>query len=533
MSDSSKVEAPEETVLDVVETSGVQDSHLFLESLKNLAHADEKLKTCLAYMKEAISQEGNPRLKEFWDVKNHAIALFKDKLHSGARALLWQEYRDLSGEAKQIKDILDNNAAFAIEQISLALKSLDEELTQVEGGKIDFKFTLDLPCAFIEKRLDQYSDSQNSLHFYNAFALRVNSLRKELIKTEMRVRHKNSLFKDLSSLGDRIFPKRKAYISSVSKLFVEDVTSFIDESFVGSSLKLPFYVLREEIKGVQSFARKLTLDTKAFSETRKQLSLCWDRVREVEREKKKARVQKKEVYQQNLDEILNNFKLIQSGYDKGEIKTEEALEQLDSILRDREIELGRDEHKAVKKEHSEISKGMRQKQTDERDARVKKAQEKVRESENLYLMQKEKLLTEIASKDLDVERGEDLLTEIKVNMKELTLQGVQKRELNQLIRNLKDLLNEKKEQLIIENVQDLQGLEELRTILAQKDERRKVIKMQLEAYRKEAGNSGMDFSQAITYQELVSAEKSKLEAVDQGIKELKHKIKQLKAASGV
>lgn len=515
-----------------IKTSKALDFKEFLNSLKGLSQADESLKACLAFMRDAISQEGNPRLKEFWEVKNHAISFFKDKLHAGARTLLWQEYRDLSNEAKQVKDILDSNAAFAIEQISLALRVIDEELTQIESGKLSFDFNLETPCTYIENRLDRYKSSQNALYYYNTFALRVNSLRKELIKTEMRVRHKNSLFKNLSSLGDRIFPKRKEFITAVSSIFVEDVTAFIDESFDGNNLKAPFYVLREEIKGIQAFARKLTLDTKAFSDTRKQLSHCWDRVREVERERKKTRILKKETYQQNLDEILNKFKGIQGAYGKGEINTDSALEQLDAILRDRDTELGRDERNVLKKEHADVSKVMRQKRTEERDEHLKQKQQKKKDEEQLYLEQKDKLLTHLSDDNLAVENNEDVLNEVKVGIKSLALQGVQKRELNQLIRNLKDLINEKKEQKIIENVQDVQGLSELKTILTRKEIRRREIKSQLESYRKEAGNSGMDFTQAMTYQELVSSEKSKLEIIDQSIKGLKVKINQLKTTSG-
>ena len=49
---------------------------------------------------------------------------------------------------------------------------------------------------FLQEKESFYQENQQVLHFLNAKASRINALRKELLKTEMRIRQKNQFFQE-------------------------------------------------------------------------------------------------------------------------------------------------------------------------------------------------------------------------------------------------------------------------------------------------------------------------------------------------
>ena len=124
----------------------------------------------------------------------------------------------------------------------------------------------------------------------NTLASRVNAMRKEVVKTEMRIRIKNKLLDCLSLCGDQIFPKRKDLIKEISQTFMSDIDHFIASHFEDEEFqRVPLYALREEIKQLQSIAKVLTLNTHAFTETRLKLSGCWINSRAWKKSAKKKR----------------------------------------------------------------------------------------------------------------------------------------------------------------------------------------------------------------------------------------------------
>src|ERR1700733_14369049 len=76
-----------------------------------------------------------------------------------------------------------------------------------------------LQAKTLEEKADFYTSLQAEINILNTQAARINSLRKELIKTEMRVRKKNKFFQRLSAAGDKVFPRRKELIQDVSHQF--------------------------------------------------------------------------------------------------------------------------------------------------------------------------------------------------------------------------------------------------------------------------------------------------------------------------
>ena len=71
---------------------------------------------------------------------------------------------------------------------------------------------------------------------------------------------------------------------------------------------LLFFALRDEIKVLQILAKEMTLDTHAFTETRLELSKCWDFLKECDKERKKEMAEKKEFFKKNVDLIMDKIK---------------------------------------------------------------------------------------------------------------------------------------------------------------------------------------------------------------------------------
>ena len=105
-----------------------QDNEHFLKSFDALSTPEEKLKMCITFMREALAQPVSPNFKGFWDVRKICLPLFKESLAAQARAELWAEYIELTREGRRLKDLLDEETAFAVEQIDLAIGALEDEV---------------------------------------------------------------------------------------------------------------------------------------------------------------------------------------------------------------------------------------------------------------------------------------------------------------------------------------------------------------------------------------------------------------------
>lgn len=251
-----------------------QDIEAFLKHLETLQAPEEKLQESIAFMRESLAQEGSPNFKGFWEVRKVCLPLFKEALPPALRVQFWAEYIELTREGRRLKNLLDEDTAFAVEQIDLAISALEEEVKGYHAhlGEILEK-TPDIEFSdhseTLEPRFSVYQHLQKQLNLLNLYASRINSLRKELMRTEMRIRQKNKFFQRLSFLGDQVFPTRKDLIQSISTAFVEDVTAFAhtyfsEENFDEENVRRSVFAFRAEIKALQSIAKTLTLNTHAF-----------------------------------------------------------------------------------------------------------------------------------------------------------------------------------------------------------------------------------------------------------------------------
>ena len=204
--------------------------------------------------------------------------------------------------------------------------------------------TFPYPCLSLKKKQGFYNQLQTELLLLNTLAARINGLRKEVVKTEMRIRTKNKLFERLSLCGDRVFPRRKELIKTISQEFTQDIEQFVTSHFGEHDQQgVPLYALREEIKALQSMAKVLTLNTHSFTETRLKLSGCWDKLKDLEKDRKKEIAHKKQAFKQSFDAAMEKISAL-AEICKGEVTLEEANRQASDIAAFmRDLELGRDE----------------------------------------------------------------------------------------------------------------------------------------------------------------------------------------------
>ncbi len=504
----------------------------FLNQLKELSSPDDKLELAIRFMEQALAQSGNPDFKHFWEVRKLCLDFFKEPVNPAMRSALWTKYSELSKEARRLKEILDEQTAFAVEQIDIAITALELEAERFEENldKVPSVIFPETTGAFAE-HLPFYENLQRKLNLLNAEASRVNLLRKELMKTEMRVRQKNRFFQRLSAIGDKVFPQRKDLIKEISQRFMADVDAFIAANFPFNPKKSqPFHLLREEIKTLQGIAKILTLNTHAFNQTRLKLSECWDQIRVAEKELKKERTQQRTQSKDRLQSWLKQLEEIRVLYreqQKGARETDRALDDLGHQIR--RSDLMRDDQKLLREEIDRFRKEVDEVLHAEKNAKEREEKEAQRQRQEAFKELKNRL--NALHKDAATIELEDLkgqIEEINQQIETLTISKSERHELERALKPLNDLLFEREESQISLSGDEKQALNQLYEILEQRRERQKEIKAQLQNLRKLSGSSGLDIEQAMLHNEKMQTERERLEKITQGIEEIEAKISLIK-----
>ncbi len=502
----------------------------FSQKLKGLATPEEKIALGLEFMRGSISQEGSPRFREFWESRRIVLPFFKENVNSAIRSKLWSEYVELTVEARRLKDILEEQSAFAMEQIDLAIQAVDVDLARVDeilaqSAALEFA---SVPY-FVRSKLSVYEGLQKQLSLYNALASRLNGLRKEIMRTDMRVRFKTKFFKRLSELGDRVFPKRKELIEAVSSEFSKDVDQFVAKHFKGDEVVgAPYYALREEIKSFQMMAKNLTLSSSIFSRTRLLMSECWDKVKVLEKEHKKVVSEKrqasfeiKQAIQTKIDEL---------GTSSSEMSLKDLDKEIDEIVKEmRAANLEREDVRILRDSLAKL-------RAPHLEAAEKKAkeleqieQEKMQQRKEKVLKLKEALqqfIHDAAQMELDALIAQ--YKQMEADIASLEISKVERQGLERSLRSIKDLIADKKENSLLNlSEDDRKTLDNLRMVLQQKKERRQEIKELIDSYRKTLGSSGLDFEKAFHLRELLDQEKERLDKATAGIEEVEQKIAEL------
>jgi DNA repair exonuclease SbcCD ATPase subunit len=353
-------------------------------------------------------------------------------------------------------------------------------------------------------------------------------LRKELIRTEMRIRQKNKFFQRLSAIGDQIFPKRKDLIKEVSQKFCDDVDAFIAQHFQEEQMQDSLFMLREEIKVLQNIAKVITLNTHAFKHSRMCLSKCWDELKHLDKERKKVRAQQKATHRKNAEPLLQALAELTEVAEKAPVgdmqqKLDEINEQMQAI------ELGRDEVKYLRDKISTIRRILITRLRESEMERSNQMLEKERQRKAKVCDLKKAISDLTSALDrYDVEELSAQREALSAQINDLPGNKQEKLELERTLKPVRDAITEKRERsLLALSEDDRNALQQLKEILKQRKERRVEINNQLELFRKSEVASGLDFEKAMSYSEQIAAEKKRLEKISAGIKEVEEKIAQL------
>lgn len=521
---------PQEPTVEPSQREAREESPLFKEFIEKQALVptpEEKIAHGLQFMRTSISQEGSPRFREFWEARKATLPFFKENLNPAIRPKLWNEYVELTVEARKVKEILEEQSAFAMEQIDLAIQAIENDVANFEVllktiGEIFFSEA----SQTIRQKAKNYNEIQRELNLLNTLASRLNSLRKEIIKTDMRIRFKTKLFRRLSELGDHIFPKRKELIEKVSSEFEKDVDQFTDRHFKGAEVVgAPYYAIREEIKAIQGMAKIFTLNSAVFTRTRLKLSECWDKVKVLEKEHKKEVLEKKQISFEQRQAIQTKIDELKEK--SASLPPLELNREIDAISSEmRKVLLQRDDVRHLREELFKL----REPQIALEEQRAKDLEVAEREKQRLKRDQMHALKENIAylirqGEKMDLESLSARFKEVEEQLLQLEISKIEKQQIERSLRPLKDLMADKKEHSLLNlSEDDKRTLENLKLVLHQRKERRQEIKEQLEIYRRALGGSNLDFEKAMHYQELAEQEKKRLEKANAAIEEIEQKI---------
>lgn len=488
-------------------------------------------------MRDALGLARTPDFKGFWEVRKRILPLFKESGIGTQRAQLWEEYVSLTREGRRLKDLLDEDVAFAVKQIDCAISALEQEIERYHQKEEEIFLKagqVQLPgeSIVLEKQLSFYLQLQRELNLLSAFAAQINGLRKELIKTEMRIRLKNTFFERLSLLGDRVFPIRRERIAEISTAFQEDVRAFVEDYFSethfdAERVRRSLFAFREEIKTLQAIAKILTLNTSAFSTTREQLSFCWDRLKGMEKELKKVSAEQKQHSSENRQLVMARIEEVRLLVNENSSSYEEPLKRLDEILRwMRATPLTHQDVKSLKEEIAQVRAPFEERRRiaeEQRAAHEKEQEQRQRQQVETFKEKLAKLAT------LTMEEATPLLAEYRKELTSLPVHKNERQLIERSMKTLRDQLAEKREESLLQLSDDARTqLEGLQEALAERKRRRAEIKAQIEEYRKILGGSHLDFQKAIEYNELMAQEKERLEKMDEGIREIELKVKELR-----
>ncbi len=501
----------------------------FSKALKEAATSEEKLKLIVSFMEESLARPEGPRFGDFWEARKLCVPLFREGLPGDSRAELWTSYTYLTGEAKSMRDRVDQEGQFAIEQIELALEAVERDITTRHESNEKVQ-GLELP-RFLSRKQEELQGAFTELVMLDALASRLTALRKELIDTQIRMRHKNALFQRLSKAGDEVFPRRKELLKGVTDQFIEEVEAFSRVKFPSGEPRGPLHALRAEIKSFQSLAKALRLTPKGFHKTRQILSKCWDAVREQSEERRKEWAAKKEVFEANKALVSEKIKEFAANYAENEPTIEDGqklVAELEKTIRDAEI--GQDEVKALRVELSEAAAPLQAK-LDEQEA-ARRAEEEARRAEREAAVQEMRnrvaaLFTNADSLDTDafIAERDALLAEIKT----APLPKFEKSSLEKSLRPAREIIRKKKEESLLSlSDNDKEALANLQEVLNQRKERRNEIKAKLEEVRKQQGASGLDFERGMELNEQATERKVQLEEAEAGMREIEERIAALK-----
>lgn len=483
----------------------------FFDEISALSSIDERLERTVGLMQRVLEGGEGVHFGHFWGARNLCLDFFKQPIDPNVRVRLWARYTDLCREAKRLKELFDEQSAFITEQIEKAIFAMEKELAELPSRLATVPPIEALAeCHSLQKHLPTYLSLQHELSFLNAYASRISSLRKELVKAEMRVKNKNRLFQHLSALGDAIYPRRKQAMHEVSELFISDVDLFIQSTFVGDLKTFQLFAAKEEIKKLQGVAKILTLTTDVFTRARLQLSTCWDSIQNVVKERKKTQNEQRTIFRRHRDEALQEIadleKAIKDGMSIHEVQ--KRLKEFRTKLHARSLS------------HQDVRMLRERWNSLEVACEEKKAplpHEGTRD-ESKKLLEKFEGCLAVES----VEEQEKMLQDLLHEKSLLLLSRAEQLDIELLCSRVRSIIEGKLDEKVTKLSQG--DIETLQKLLGSFEHLRADSRQQVEAWRKASSDSGVDFAQAMRYTEVIEEERSRLGRLEMRIAELEEQL---------
>lgn len=501
-----------------------------LEKLSGEAPVEQKIGEALEFMEGFLGQRGDHLFKEFWEVRRRCGDLFKLNVNAAVRPTLWDKFSELSREGRRLRELFVEQAAFAVEQIEIAVKALEAELDDAEGTlqKLPEVVIKEVPGAIAPKH-ELYNEMQRKLSILNAQAARIDVLRGELMKTEMRVRDKNKFFERLSAAGDKVFPIRKELIKEISTQFITDVDHYI-ESYQSDLSKASIFALREEIKAWQTFAKQITLNSHAFTHSRRHLSRCWDTLKEFEKERRHQRLQERSIYKENADAFASELEELERKAKDNAVIGHALLEACQNVQqRMRKTELDRESVQTLKARLETLrSSALAQEKAEqqERSREEQHRQQQRREKVQQYREQIASLMKSIGEVS-DLEALSDQYQQIVHAVDQEHFSRHERQDLEKSFREMRAALALQKDRRLfaLTGGSDEGSLDiaVLQTDIEKLQKHRQQIKHQLKGLK--ATSAASDFAKALEINEQIQQLQERLENTDAALHDLQSKLR--------
>lgn len=493
-----------------------------------LTNLEAKVVLCLEKMQESLEQKQEPNFTQFWQAKKECVLLFKEKLPAQKRNQLWQRYLKLSNEGRVVRDFLDEEALFAIEQIELAIQDIERQYRLLEESKCAMQREFSPSPQALSKIYDSCCQLQNLIHQAQLLTIRLQELRKEVSVMSIRMKIKGKFFDRLSFVCDQLFPKRNQMIAQLSEQFFQAVTEFVTQNFSKNNpyhLKRSCYHLQNEIREIQAIAKQFSLSTQVFMETRKELSRCWDLLKEVEKEKKEDFSQLKDQSDQNAQIIEKMIEELSS--EASNLSEKEVIEKLRGIQKEmKNLPLLKKQMAVLEKKCELLRKpfdAVREKIKEEQ--REKKKQEQFVEEQNVKNFLDQLVVLQQTLNSQAVEESRFILNDLQEKLGQLSCAQARKKVLKERLKEVGGAFTLLEEKILLSDVSvSKEHQTKLSAVLEEKITQRDKVKSFLEDCRKERGKSGLNFAQALELNEKIEKGKAELQVLEQSILDFDHKI---------
>lgn len=489
---------------------------LFCQNIEKASGLVDSLKCAFDFLRTCVETDFARMSKEFWQVKQLCLELFKEPLEQSFRYPLWQEFIELLNQAKFAEDLLSENSAFSLEQFELALKGLQSEVSSAEEleksqwhliDQVGFDGSQSSMEEFLRALNQEISTTQAHLVNYNNLAVRYRSLKEEIVEASLRAKDRRQLFDKLKAIRVLLFPRRKELIKKVSHLYLEEVFRFVESARAqlkeGKKAR-PSHAIRTELKALQKLAKGLTLLPEAFKKARAQLAALWEELSTLDTERKAKFLEKKE-------QLVSNAKAIEEKIAHIEKSAEgKSLEEIKQLIREGKRHLRA--QPLLKEDSAAFDQRLRALEAPFIEEEERQMQKRI-EARKKQELEKQKAL-EIIESNLNEALSKDEPFELESYQKELKVLELSRKERV----HFEGLFERAQRQLQEQKLKSLGN--DAQAQIALFNERKADLVSKLEELKKEKGTKSLDFERALFIEEAIASAKDELHKIHKELERL-------------